>query len=95
MNKGCLIAVGTVSDLLGATTSVYLEVDDVFRAGQVLDAVLGVRTVSPEGRGLSLELDGIERKQVVAALVGAGVGVETITTRHQLEDAFIELLEQQ
>lgn len=95
MNKGRLIAVGTVSDLLGATTSVYLEVDDVFRAGQVLDAVLGVRTVSPEGRGLSLELDGIERKQVVAALVGAGVGVETITTRHQLEDAFIELLEQQ
>jgi ABC-2 type transport system ATP-binding protein len=93
MNKGRLVAVGAVSDLLGATTSVYLEVDDVLRAKRVLDAVSGVRKMSLEGRGLSLELDGIERKEVVAALVGSGVGVETVTARHQLEDAFIGLLE--
>jgi ABC-2 type transport system ATP-binding protein len=95
MNKGRLVTVGSVSDLLGATTSVYLEVDDLLGAGRVLDALGGVHNVSPEGRGLSLELDGIERKIVVATLVEAGVGVETITTRHQLEDAFIDLLEQQ
>ncbi len=94
MNKGRLVAMGTVADLLGASTSIYLEVDDVTRADRVLEGVGGVRRVSPEGRGLAVELDGIERKQVVAALVGAGVGVETITSRHQLEDAFIELLEQ-
>ncbi len=40
-----------------------------------------------------MELDGIERKELVAALVGAGIGVETITARHHLEDAFIGLLE--
>ncbi len=95
MSKGRLVMVGSVSDLLGATTSVYLEVDDLLGARQVLDAIGEVRKVSPEGRGLSLELDGIERKKVVAALVEAGVGVETITTRHQLEDAFIDLLERQ
>ncbi len=93
MNRGRLVATGTVPDLLGASTSVYLEVDDLTRAAIVLEGVGGVREVTPEGRGLSLELDGIERSQVVATLVGAGVGVETITARHQLEDAFIELLE--
>jgi ABC-2 type transport system ATP-binding protein len=93
MNRGRLVAAGTVSELSGATTVVYLEVDDVPRARTVLDSVVGVGRVVPEGRGLSVELDEIERKKVVALLVEAGVGVETITARHHLEDAFIGLLE--
>ncbi len=93
MDKGRLIAVGAVSDLLGATTTVYVEVDDIPRAQWVLEALRGVGQVSPEGAGLAVELDGMERKVLVAALVEAGVGVETITARHQLEDAFIGLLE--
>ena len=76
-------------------TAVYLEVDDVGLATRVLDALDGVGEVAPEGRGLSVELDGIERKTITAALVRAGVGVETITARHHLEDAFIGLLEHQ
>jgi ABC-2 type transport system ATP-binding protein len=94
MNKGRLIATGPVSELIGATTTVYLEVDDVQQANRVLGEIWGVRTVTPEGRGLSVKLDGAERKDLVAALVGAGVGVETISARHQLEDAFIDLLEE-
>jgi ABC-2 type transport system ATP-binding protein len=93
MDKGRLVAAGTVSELSGATTAVYLEVDDASRARRVLDSAIGVGKVTPEGRGLSVELDGIERKAVVATLVEAGVGVETITARHHLEDAFIGLLE--
>ncbi len=93
MNKGRLIAMGPVSELVGAAATVYMEVDDVQRAHVVLGDLGGVRDVSPEGRGLCVELDGAERKHVVAALVHAGVGVETITTRHQLEDAFIGLVE--
>ena len=93
MDKGRLVTTGAVSDLLSATTAVYLEVDDVPAARRVLDAIERVGQVAPEGSGLSVELDGIERREVVAALVGAGVGVETITARHHLEDAFIGLLE--
>ena len=93
MNKGHLVAVGAVSDLMDAASSVYLEVDDIPTAMTVLGSTRGVTTVAHEGRGLSLELDGVERKAVVAALVGGGVGVEVITARHQLEDAFIDLLE--
>jgi ABC-2 type transport system ATP-binding protein len=93
MNNGRLVVTGAVSDLLGAQSAVYLEVDDSPLAKRVLDEIVGVGQVTPEGQGLSVALDGIERKDVVAALVGAGVGVETITTRHHLEDAFIQLLE--
>jgi ABC-2 type transport system ATP-binding protein len=93
MDKGRLVTTGAVADLLSASTAVYLEVDDVAGAERVLGSLGRVRTVTPEGKGLSVELDGIERREVVAALVGAGVGVETITARHHLEDAFIGLLE--
>ncbi len=93
MDKGRLIAVGAVSDLMDATTTVYVEVDDIPRAQWVLDALGGIGKVLPEGGGLAVELDGIERKVLVAALVEAGIGVETITARHQLEDVFIGLLE--
>jgi ABC-2 type transport system ATP-binding protein len=93
MNKGRLVSAGTVADLTGSTTTVYIEVDDVGRARSVLEALNGVTRVGSELPGLSVELDGIERKAVVAALVGAGVGVETVMSRHRLEDAFIEMLE--
>jgi ABC-2 type transport system ATP-binding protein len=93
MNRGSLVAQGAVSDLVASTTSVYLEVDDLAAARSVLAVTQGIRAVSPEGRGLSLELDGIGRTDLVNVLVRHGVGVETITARHALEDAFIGLLE--
>jgi ABC-2 type transport system ATP-binding protein len=93
MNKGRLVSAGTVAELMGSTTTVYLEVDDVGRARSVLDALSGVSRITLELPGMSVELNGIERKAIVAALVGAGVGVETVTSRHRLEDAFIELME--
>jgi ABC-2 type transport system ATP-binding protein len=39
-----------------------------------------------------VELDGIARSELVAALVHAGVGVDTVTARNRLEDAFLGLL---
>jgi ABC-2 type transport system ATP-binding protein len=53
----------------------------------------GVGRLVRETPGLSLELGRVERKAVVAALVQAGVGVETVTSRHRLEDAFLQMLE--
>jgi ABC-2 type transport system ATP-binding protein len=94
MNKGRLVAVGEVSQLIGAGATVYLEVDDVVRAKGVLEGLGGVRRAAQEGRGLSVELDGIARRDLVEALVLGGVGVETITSLHRLEDAFLDLLEE-
>jgi ABC-2 type transport system ATP-binding protein len=92
MDRGRLIASGAVSDLTGAGSSVYIEVDDVERAAAVLSGLDGVTSVSMEAPGLSVILDGLERDALVSALVQQGVGVETITSRHRLEDVFLQLL---
>ncbi len=91
MSAGKLVAEGTVSDLMRATSTAYLEVDDVDRALAVLSKLENV-TAEREGKGLAVSLDGLERSRLVAALVGAGVGVETIAPRHQLEDAYFEII---
>jgi ABC-2 type transport system ATP-binding protein len=94
MNRGRLVSVGTVAELTGSVSVVYLEVDDNSRALSVLRSLPGVSRVELEGAGLSVELDGAERSALARALVQAGIGVETITARHRLEDAFIGLLEE-
>jgi ABC-2 type transport system ATP-binding protein len=92
MDKGRLVAAGSVQDLIGASGSVYLEVSNVRRAMSTLKKVPGVKRVVPEPPGLAVELDGAKRSELVAALVHARIGVETVTTRHQLEDAFLGLV---
>jgi ABC-2 type transport system ATP-binding protein len=92
MDKGQLVTAGTVSDLLSVNTSAYFEVDDVETARRVLAAAPGVLRVADETRGLSVELDGTTRAALVVDLVQAGVAVETVTARHQLEDAFLGLV---
>jgi ABC-2 type transport system ATP-binding protein len=92
MDKGRLVASGAVSELMGGEGSVYLEVTNIRKATSVLKKTPGVLRVIPEPPGLTVELDGLKRSQVVAALVGAGVGVETVTARHRLEDAFLGLI---
>ena len=92
MDKGKLVAAGPVDELIGASGSVYLEVSNVRRATSTLKKLKGVRRVVPEPPGLAVELDGVKRSELVAALVHAGIGVETVTARHQLEDAFLGMI---
>jgi ABC-2 type transport system ATP-binding protein len=93
IDRGRLVATGTVSELMGSATTVYVEVDDPQRATEVLSNLAGVRKVDQDGAGFLVELDGVERKEVVRALVLAGVGVEAAMSRHGLEDAYISMLE--
>ena len=92
MDRGKLVAAGSVAAMVGSAGSVYFEVDDVERARAVLTGLPGVRRVADEAPGLSVELADGARKDLVAALVRAGVGVETVASRHRLEDAFLEML---
>lgn len=93
ISQGRLVKSGPVADLVSSRRTVYLEVDDIAAACSVLERLSICRTVVPQGKGVSLELNGAERKDIVAALVHEGVGVQTITARHGLEEAYIELLE--
>jgi ABC-2 type transport system ATP-binding protein len=94
VDHGKVVASGTVADLIGASQAVELEVDDNTRATEVLRALPGVVRVGPSGTGgLVVDLDGVPRSALVAALVGAGVAVETVTARRKLEDAYLALVE--
>jgi len=92
MNRGRLVADGTVSDLVGSAGSVYVEVDDRDRARAVLAGVPGVGRVHQQGDGFVLELHDGKRSDVAAAIVGAGLRLETIMPTQRLEDAFLDLL---
>jgi len=94
MNHGRLVATGTVDDLIGGSRTVFLEVDDVGRAVQLLQSTTGVSQVEVEPPGISLTLNGIERKDIVTMLVKNGIGIETVASRHRLEDAFLGMVEE-
>ena len=94
VNKGHVVATGTVAELIGRATTIYIEVDDSARARNVLAKVPGVRAVNEEGSGLAIDLENVDRKEIVAKLVRGGVGVETVMSRHRLEDAFLSMLEE-
>jgi ABC-2 type transport system ATP-binding protein len=92
MNRGRLIANGTVSDLVGSAGSIYLEVDDRERAQALLANLPIVKAVHAQGDGLAVELREGRRSDLAAALIGAGLRLETITATQSLEDAFLHLL---
>jgi ABC-2 type transport system ATP-binding protein len=93
VDHGTLVAAGTVEDIIGTGQSVDLEVDDPARATTLLQTMPGVVTVSPSERGLLVELDGIPRSDIVAALVHAGIAVDTVMPRRRLEDAYLSIVE--
>ena len=93
MHRGRLLAAGPVGELIGAASSVSVEVDDVAKAVEVLTPLTGVRGIgTPEGGGLVLDLNGIRPGVAVGALVGAGIAVDRVAPRHQLEDVFLSLV---
>ena len=95
VDHGRLIASGAVAELTKSGSSVYIEVDDVERATAVLECLDGVVEVSREAPGLGVRLDGLEREAIVSALVKEGIGVGTVTSRHRLEDAFLQILKEE
>jgi ABC-2 type transport system ATP-binding protein len=93
MNRGTVVADGTVSQLVGASGAVFVEVDDRARAEAVLLAVPGVTRVTAQADGLVVEQSAGTRADLATALVGAGLRLETIMATQRLEEAFLELLD--
>ncbi len=92
MNKGEVVANGLVDDIIGDSPIAHFDVSDVDAAETVLGGLAGVRSVTADGAGLMVDLDGTPRADVVAALVNAGVGVDRVMPRRRLEDAFLSLV---
>ena len=92
INHGKLVASGTVSELVGRSGGVYVETDDRERAHTVLAGLSGVSGVHVQGDGLVVELRDGQRSDLAAALITAGLRLETLMPTQQLEDAFLDLL---
>ncbi|HLI55806.1 MAG TPA: ATP-binding cassette domain-containing protein, partial [Actinomycetota bacterium] len=90
MDRGRLVAAGTVAELIAGSPTVYVEVDDIEAALPVLEAI---GPVQRQGTGLVVELGGARPAAVARALVAAGIGLSTMTPRRHLEDVFIGLIE--
>ena len=56
-------------------------------------SIPSVRRIEDEAPGLAVTMEGGRRSDLVAALVAAGIAVETVTARRRLEDAFLGLVE--
>jgi ABC-2 type transport system ATP-binding protein len=93
VDHGRLVAGGTVADIIGSSQSATIEVDDATTATNVVTALTGVTSVSVDDHTLAVELDGIRRSDVVAALVHAGVAVESVIPKRRLEDAYLSIVQ--
>ncbi|MFN2497334.1 MAG: alpha/beta fold hydrolase [Pseudonocardiaceae bacterium] len=92
MHRGRLVAAGTVAEIVAGSGTVSFTVDDPAQAATVLRNLDGVDLVGVERCVVHAQLDGLPRAVAVSALVGAGVGVEAVTARHRLEEAFLQLV---
>ncbi|QNG37493.1 alpha/beta fold hydrolase [Geodermatophilaceae bacterium NBWT11] len=94
MAKGQKVAEGTVEEIIGtggAVLVVLADDADTDRAVTVLESLDGA-SVERADEGLVVDLGGTSRAAAVAALVGAGIGVDQVTPRRRLEDAFLSLV---
>jgi ABC-2 type transport system ATP-binding protein len=93
MHRGRLVAQGTVAELVATAGPVVVDVDDPARAATVAHGVPGVRTISSTPGGIVVDLDGVDRGELVRTLVQAGLAVDRVAPQHGLEAAFLQLIE--
>lgn len=94
MNKGSVISVGTVDELIGASGPLEFRVDRPSEALSVLRGIDGMGEVieaEPEGT-VKAQLGTLDPAMVVRTLVGAGVGVASASRSTRLEDVFLDLV---
>ncbi|MBV1855377.1 alpha/beta fold hydrolase [Catellatospora tritici] len=93
VNKGKVVASGRVEEIVGDSPTTLLDVTDIDLASRTLDRLDGVAGYAVDGeRTLVVDLGDVSRTDAVTALVKAGVGVDRVTPRRRLEDAFLALV---
>ncbi|BEP15001.1 CocE/NonD family hydrolase [Acidothermaceae bacterium B102] len=95
MDRGRLVAQGTVAELVGRGGSTLFGVDDEDAAVRIASALPGVTSAGRSIDGLMLDLNGTPPADVVAALVAAGVRVDKVTPQRRLEEVFLTLVGQE
>ncbi|MEO5832119.1 MAG: alpha/beta fold hydrolase [Nakamurella sp.] len=92
VNKGEVIASGTVAELVALSGEMSFTVDDPERARHVLQSMDGVSDAEIQDNQVHADLAGQSPAAAIAALVAAGVGVVSAAPRNRLEDVFLDLV---
>jgi ABC-2 type transport system ATP-binding protein len=97
MAKGQKIVQGTVEEIVGTGGAVLVglaDEADTDRAAALLAGLPGAGPVDRTEEGLVVDLGPTGRADALSALVAAGIGVDQLTPRRRLEDAFLSLVEE-
>ncbi len=92
MDRGRLVAAGAVEEIVGASTTLSVQVDQPERAATVLFGLSGVDSIEQQGTELVVRLGDATAAQVVAALSESGLAISAVAPRRRLEDAFVSLI---
>jgi len=91
VRSGRVVAAGPVGQVMGATRSVVVRVDDRERGRAVLAPLVGQDALDLESDGIAVVLGEREVADLVEALVAAGLRVHGVVPRGRLEDTFLAL----
>jgi ABC-2 type transport system ATP-binding protein len=94
LQQGRLVAAGSVAEIVAGSRVVF-TVDEPDRAATVLGALGGLTVTRVDQHSVHAQLDGLPRAAAVGALVDAGIGVDGVSAPHPLEEAFLQLVNQE
>ncbi|WP_202862697.1 alpha/beta fold hydrolase [Antricoccus suffuscus] len=94
INKGEVIASGSVAEVVGVGAELTVGVDDPAIAARLIDRLDGVIVIDQSATEIGVEItdEHVHAADIVAALVTAGVRVDSAVPRRHLEDAFLALV---
>jgi ABC-2 type transport system ATP-binding protein len=95
MDRGRLVAQGTVAELVGRGGSTLFGVDDEDATVRLARAMPGVISAGKALDGVVMDLNGTPPADVVAALVAAGIKVDRVAPQRRLEEVFLTLVGQE
>jgi ABC-2 type transport system ATP-binding protein len=95
INKGRIVVQGPVTELRPETSKVKLQTSDQARARTVIAALFGPDSVVLDDGHLVVDSSQDQVREIVARLVGEGIGVDAVVPAHEqgLEDYFLGLTE--
>ncbi len=91
VQRGRLLASGSIGELVGAGRTVVVATDDRDRARAVLGRHLPSGSIEASGAGLAVTLGDHDPADLVTWLVAEGLRIHALTPRGRLEDAFLSL----
>ncbi len=95
INKGTLIASGTIAEITAGAGSIDITVGEPGRAAELLRGLAGVAEVQETGTGVRVTAEPVRGADLNRALAAAGIYASAIVPhKSSLEDVFLEITDE-